>query len=172
MPPVLLWGRSPSPIVPQGVLWWICAGRLVLLVPLVAISQRRRVPRGCLVPGRLGLSKAAVASPWRRVPQDCLVPGRAPLKALDTEEADPDVRHILCTILFPLLWAATAAPAEFPDFYKSVDRVFWVVDDIDRTVAGWQKLGMIEIGANPKSRRPSALDRRAPRHCRFHPASR
>ena len=61
------------------------------------------------------------------------------------------MRHILCRTLFPLLWAATAAPAEFPDFYKSVDRVFWVVDDIDRTVAGWQELGMIEIGAKPKA---------------------
>jgi hypothetical protein len=62
------------------------------------------------------------------------------------------MRHMLCrAALFPLLWAATAASAELPDFYKSVDRVFWVVDDLGRTVAGWQKLGMIEIGAKPKS---------------------
>src|ERR1035438_6735290 len=32
MPPVLLLGRSPNATVPQGSLWWICAGKLVLLV--------------------------------------------------------------------------------------------------------------------------------------------
>lgn len=62
------------------------------------------------------------------------------------------MRHILCrAALFPLIWAAPAASAELPDFYKSVDRIFWVVDDIDRTVAGWQKLGIIEIGAKPQA---------------------
>ena len=49
------------------------------------------------------------------------------------------------------VWAALAASAELPDFYKSVDRVFWVVDDIDRTIAGWQKLGIIEIAAKPEA---------------------
>ena len=45
--------------------------------------------------------------------------------------------HTLCrSVLFPLLWAALAASAELPEFYKSVDRVFWVVDDIDRTTVG------------------------------------
>jgi catechol 2,3-dioxygenase-like lactoylglutathione lyase family enzyme len=39
--------------------------------------------------------------------------------------------------------------AQLPDFYKNVDRVFWVVDDIDRTVAGWKKLGMIDVLPNP-----------------------
>ena len=61
----------------------------------------------------------------------------------------------LSAVLVPLLWAVLAAPcalAQLPDFYKSVDRVFWVVDDIDRTVAGWKKLGIIEIVANPESR--------------------
>ena len=47
---------------------------------------------------------------------------------------------------------APSAAAEMPDFYKSVDRVFWVVDDIDRTVAGWKKLGIIEIVAKTESR--------------------
>jgi glyoxalase/bleomycin resistance protein/dioxygenase superfamily protein len=50
-----------------------------------------------------------------------------------------------------LLWAAPSASAELPDFYKSVERVFWVVDDIDRTVAGWQKLGILEIGTKPEA---------------------
>ena len=49
-----------------------------------------------------------------------------------------------------LLWAALAASAsaaELPDFYKRVDRIFWVVDDIGRSVAGWQRAGILEIGA-------------------------
>jgi hypothetical protein len=37
-----------------------------------------------------------------------------------------------------------AAAAELPNFYREVDRVFWVVDDIDLTIDGWQKLGIIE----------------------------
>jgi catechol 2,3-dioxygenase-like lactoylglutathione lyase family enzyme len=69
-----------------------------------------------------------------------------PKKRLITK--DDGLLHTLCkAILFPLLWAALAASAELPEFYKSVDRVFWVVDDIDRTVAGWQRLGIIEARA-------------------------
>src|ERR1017187_3598961 len=67
-PPVLLLGRSPSANVPQGVSWWICVGRLVLLVPpaplVPAVSPRRLVPQGCLLPGSLGPLKAAVVAPW------------------------------------------------------------------------------------------------------------
>jgi hypothetical protein len=36
----------------------------------------------------------------------------------------------LQAVLFLLLWAAMASSPELPDFYKSVDRVFWVVDEI------------------------------------------
>src|ERR1035437_460398 len=76
MPPVLLWGRSPSAIVPQGVSWWICVGILVLLepsAPPVPVSPWRRAPLGCLVPGCLGPLKTLAVS-WRRAPQGCLVP--------------------------------------------------------------------------------------------------
>src|ERR1017187_510986 len=76
MPPVLLWGRSPSAIVPQGVSWWICVGILVLLEPSAApvpVSPWRRAPLGCLMPGCLGPLKT-LAAPWRRAPQGCLVP--------------------------------------------------------------------------------------------------
>src|SRR5450759_1114257 len=48
-----------------------------------------------------------------------------------------------------LLGVVVPLSAELPDFYKSVDRVFWVVDDIDRTVAGGQKLGIIDVRPNP-----------------------
>ena len=57
-------------------------------------------------------------------------------------------------VLPPLLWvvpALAATSAELPDFYKRVDRVFWVVDDIGRTAAGWQKLGILEMGATWES---------------------
>src|ERR1019366_4727047 len=76
IPPVLLWGRSPSAIVPQGVSWWICVGILVLLepsAPPVPVSPWRRAPLGCLVPGCLGPLKTLAVS-WRRAPQGCLVP--------------------------------------------------------------------------------------------------
>lgn len=42
-----------------------------------------------------------------------------------------------------LLIAALPATAQLPDFYKSVDRIVWVVDDIDRTATGWRKLGVM-----------------------------
>jgi catechol 2,3-dioxygenase-like lactoylglutathione lyase family enzyme len=65
---------------------------------------------------------------------------------------DRGLPHTLSgVVLLALLCTALAAPAELPDFYKSVDRVFWVVDDIDRTIAGWQRLGIIEIGASPNA---------------------
>src|SRR4051812_24234437 len=47
-----------------------------------------------------------------------------------------------------LLAAVVPALAELPEFYRHVDRVIWVVDDIERTTAGWQKLGMIQARAN------------------------
>ena len=53
--------------------------------------------------------------------------------------------------LLLLLAAAVPALAELPEFYRHVDRVLWVVDDIGRTTAGWQKLGMIEARANKVS---------------------
>src|SRR5690349_6147652 len=40
-------------------------------------------------------------------------------------------------------WTAAAwMAAQTPDFYKTVDRVTWVVDDLDRAIAGWQKTGL------------------------------
>jgi catechol 2,3-dioxygenase-like lactoylglutathione lyase family enzyme len=51
-------------------------------------------------------------------------------------------------LLVLLLGVVAPLVAELPDFYKSVDRVFWVVDDLDRTVAGWQKLGLIDVRPN------------------------
>ena len=53
--------------------------------------------------------------------------------------------RVLGKTLALLLAIISPLTAELPDFYKSVDRVFWVVDDIDRTVAGWQKVGMIDV---------------------------
>lgn len=37
--------------------------------------------------------------------------------------------------------------AELPEFYKSVDRVIWVVEDLDRAVAAWEKLGVLRTKA-------------------------
>jgi len=43
-----------------------------------------------------------------------------------------------------LMLAALALPAmaQLPDFYKRVDRVIWIVSDLDAAVAGWDKLGV------------------------------
>jgi hypothetical protein len=35
--------------------------------------------------------------------------------------------------------------AQVPEFYRSVDRVTWVVDDLDRVTAGWDKVGFLKI---------------------------
>src|ERR1051325_4730873 len=35
--------------------------------------------------------------------------------------------------------------AQLPSTYRSVDRVTWVVDNIDRVVLGWEKVGLIQI---------------------------
>jgi methylmalonyl-CoA/ethylmalonyl-CoA epimerase len=37
---------------------------------------------------------------------------------------------------------ALPCAAELPDFYKRVDRVVWIVEDLDDAVAGWDKLGV------------------------------
>lgn len=53
-------------------------------------------------------------------------------------------------VLPPLLCVAlavSAGSAELPAFYRTVDRVFWVVDDIGRTAANWKKLGILGVGA-------------------------
>ena len=47
--------------------------------------------------------------------------------------------------IVPLIGGLSAlALAAVPDFYKRVDRVVWVVDDVDRSVAGWQKAGLVD----------------------------
>lgn len=44
-----------------------------------------------------------------------------------------------------LLALAPSAFAQLPDLYKSVDRILWVVKDLDRVAAAWEKLGFSEI---------------------------
>jgi hypothetical protein len=43
-----------------------------------------------------------------------------------------------------VLTAVLAARAQMPEFYRHVDRVLVVVDDIDRSLAVWRKIGIIE----------------------------
>ena len=57
-------------------------------------------------------------------------------------------------VLPRLLWfvlAVSATAVELPDFYRTVDRVFWVVDEIGRTAAGWQSLGILDVRARWES---------------------
>jgi len=44
-----------------------------------------------------------------------------------------------------LLAAACGAAAQLPDFYKTVARISWVVGDVDRVTAGWNKTGLARI---------------------------
>ncbi len=53
------------------------------------------------------------------------------------------MKHSLLGIL--LLSASYPAFGQLPDFYKSVDRANWVVKDLDRVTAAWQKIGVSEI---------------------------
>lgn len=44
-----------------------------------------------------------------------------------------------------LLILAWPGAAQLPDFYKTVDRLIWVVDDLDKTTRGWQELGFTGV---------------------------
>ncbi len=46
---------------------------------------------------------------------------------------------LLPVLLCPQLYA------ELPDFYRRVDRITWVVEDVDKVVEGWRKLGFEQI---------------------------
>src|SRR5437588_12997467 len=48
------------------------------------------------------------------------------------------------TVLAAILFTCPLG-AQVPDMYRSVDRVTWVVDNIDRAVLGWEKMGLIQI---------------------------
>lgn len=54
------------------------------------------------------------------------------------------MKALNCTLVMSLM-LVLPAPAQLPDFYKTVDRLIWVVDDLDRTTQGWQKLGFTGI---------------------------
>jgi hypothetical protein len=47
--------------------------------------------------------------------------------------------------LFAILLTIWPAAAQTPEIYRSVDRVTWVVDDLDRVTQGWEKLGLLQI---------------------------
>ena len=45
-----------------------------------------------------------------------------------------------------VLLLATSAFAQLPDIYQALPRIFWVVDDVERVVAAWQKTGVPHDG--------------------------
>jgi methylmalonyl-CoA/ethylmalonyl-CoA epimerase len=51
-------------------------------------------------------------------------------------------KALLTLVLLALI---PSAFAQLPDLYKSVDRILWVVKDLDRVATEWQKLGFSEI---------------------------
>ncbi len=53
------------------------------------------------------------------------------------------MRYSLLSIL--LLAASHPVCGQLPDFYKAVDRAYWVVKDLDRVTAAWEKIGVSEI---------------------------
>src|SRR5574341_1426032 len=34
---------------------------------------------------------------------------------------------------------------QLPEFYRTVDRLSWVVEDLDRSLQGWKKLGFLNL---------------------------
>ena len=50
-------------------------------------------------------------------------------------------------VLFSLL--AASSWAQLPDYYKTVNRVTWVVENIDRVKAAWQAMGLVDIREYP-----------------------
>ena len=46
--------------------------------------------------------------------------------------------------LIPIAWS-TFAFAQLPEFYKKVDRITWVVDDVERVAQGWKGIGFDQI---------------------------
>jgi hypothetical protein len=47
--------------------------------------------------------------------------------------------------LFSILLTIWPAAAQVPEIYRSVERVTWIVDDVDRVTQGWEKLGLLQI---------------------------
>ncbi|RPJ80067.1 MAG: hypothetical protein EHM18_19065 [Acidobacteria bacterium] len=47
--------------------------------------------------------------------------------------------------LFLILVSSTSVFPQLPDFYKEVDRVTWVVDDLTKTLDGWRSLGFQDM---------------------------
>src|SRR5690242_764617 len=54
------------------------------------------------------------------------------------------MRRLILMSLF-----AAICPAQLPDCYKTVNRVTWVVGNIDRVRASWQKIGLADIREYP-----------------------
>ncbi len=44
---------------------------------------------------------------------------------------------------------ATVCPAQLPNYYKTVNRVTWVVENIDRVRSAWEAMGLADIHEYP-----------------------
>jgi len=53
------------------------------------------------------------------------------------------VRKIVLFLLSSV--SVTSLFAQLPDYYRKVDRIIWVVDDVDKVVRGWRNLGFEQI---------------------------
>jgi hypothetical protein len=57
------------------------------------------------------------------------------------------LRLLRClVVVFPLLGTCSA---QLPDYYKTVNRVTWVVGNIDKVRPAWQALGLSDIHEYP-----------------------
>ena len=48
-----------------------------------------------------------------------------------------------------MLLLASTCPAQLPDYYKTVNRVTWVVGNIDKVRPAWEALGLSDIQEYP-----------------------
>lgn len=49
------------------------------------------------------------------------------------------------SVIFVVLLSVSALQAQLPGFYKNVERLTWVVQDLEKTIAGWEKLGITRV---------------------------
>ena len=57
---------------------------------------------------------------------------------------------ILRCLAVVLLSAATCSAAELPGFYQSMNRVTWIVQDLNHAKAGWEALGLSDVVEYPQ----------------------
>jgi hypothetical protein len=65
--------------------------------------------------------------------------------------------------LTAILLLAAPLAAQVPEMYRSVDRITWIVDNLDRVALGWEKVGFIRIDKRQDAELPVTFRGRSTR---------